>query len=59
MQWRHDDEDVAYPTFELISKHADRRKRGASSLPSSACSPCRRSGRGRAGPRRCARHTPT
>lgn len=25
-QWRHDDEDVAYPTFELIAKNATRLK---------------------------------
>jgi predicted TIM-barrel fold metal-dependent hydrolase len=27
VQWRHDDEDVAYPTFEVISRHAARLKK--------------------------------
>ena len=26
-QWRHDDEDVAYPTFELIQRNAERLRR--------------------------------
>ena len=25
-QWRHDDEEVAYPTFELIEKHYQKLK---------------------------------